>query len=191
MIPPKEKTKHAGGRPPKFKTPDELEKLAEEYFAWCEANPIKIYKRKDASARQAAKNGSSAGSAENEMYITRPYTLDGFCLWSNIGDWTSFKSSAAYQSDEFRGVIYAIEQTIRDQQVSGAMVGMYNSNLTARLNGIADTTKTEATVKAEVKNEDKDFDLLPDDVKDEIVQKIQDAKHKRYMEQHYGKENDK
>ena len=186
MVPPKEKTKHAGGRPPKFKTPDELEKLAEEYFAWCEANPIKIYKRKDASARQAAKNGSSAGSAENEMYITRPYTLDGLALYVGVSDWHHMKESEAYQTPEFLRIIRTLEARIRNQQVSGAMVGMYNSNLTARLNGIADTTKTEATVKAEVKNEDKDFDLLPDDVKDEIVQKIQDAKHKRYMEQHYG-----
>ena len=51
--------------------------------------------------------------------------------------------------------------------------------------------KKEETVKAEVKTADPDFDNLPDDVKDEIVKKIQDAKHKRYMEQHYGKENDK
>ena len=57
--------------------------------------------------------------------------------------------------------------------------------------GYVEKTETESVVKAEVKTEDSDFDLLPDDVKDEIVKKIQDAKHKRYMEQHYGKENDK
>lgn len=51
--------------------------------------------------------------------------------------------------------------------------------------------KKEETVKAQVKTEDSDFDLLTDDEKDEIVRKIQDAKHKRYMEKHSGKENDK
>lgn len=45
----------------------------------------------------------------------------------------------------------------------------------------------KAEVKAEVKTEDSDFDLLTDDEKDEIVRKIQDAKHARYMEQRYGK----
>lgn len=47
--------------------------------------------------------------------------------------------------------------------------------------------KKEETLKAEVKTDDSDFDLLTDDEKDEIVRKIQDAKHARYMEQRYGK----
>ena len=181
MTPPKEKTKHAGGRPPKFKTPDELEKLAEEYFAWCEANPIKIYKRKDASARQAAKNGSSAGSAENEMYITRPYTIDGLALHCNIPDWRHWRNY--HQDDEFFPVIIALEARIRNQQVSGAMVGMYNSNLTARLNGIADTTKTEATVKAEVKQED-EYAGLPIESQKRIAKVILEERHKHYKETH-------
>lgn len=50
--------------------------------------------------------------------------------------------------------------------------------------------KKEETLKAEVKTEDSDFDLLTDDEKDEIVRKIQDAKHARYMEQRYGKTAD-
>ena len=183
MTPPKEKTKHAGGRPPKFKTPDELEKLAEEYFAWCEANPIKIYKRKDASARQAAKNGSSAGSAENEMYITRPYTLDGLALYVGVSDWHHMKESESYQTPEFLRIIRTLEARIRNQQVSGAMVGMYNSNLTARLNGIADTTKTEATVKAEVKNED-EYAGLPIESQKRIAKVILEERHKHYKETH-------
>ena len=56
--------------------------------------------------------------------------------------------------------------------------------------GYVEKTETESVVKAEVKTEDSDFDLLPDDVKDEIVKKIQDAKHKRYMEKHYGKDSE-
>jgi ACT domain-containing protein len=43
-----------------------------------------------------------------------------------------------------------------------------------------------ANVKATVKKEDPDFDNLPDDVKMEIVRKIQDAKHEQYMKTHYG-----
>ena len=56
--------------------------------------------------------------------------------------------------------------------------------------GYVEKTETESVVKAEVKTEDSDFDLLSDDVKDEIVKKIQDAKHKRYMEKHYGKDSE-
>lgn len=46
--------------------------------------------------------------------------------------------------------------------------------------------KKEETLKAEVKTADPDFDNLPDDVKMEIVRKIQDAKHEQYMKTHYG-----
>lgn len=47
--------------------------------------------------------------------------------------------------------------------------------------------KKVETVKAEVKTEDSDFDLLDEETQLEIVRKIQDAKHQRYMKEHYGK----
>lgn len=30
---------HAGGRPPKFESPEQLQKLVDAYFAWCEPHP--------------------------------------------------------------------------------------------------------------------------------------------------------
>ena len=145
-----ETTKHAGGRPPKFKTPEELEAKAEEYFKWCDANPIRIYKRKDAGANQTAKSGSGVKSQEGEAFANRPDTLDGLCLHLGISDWSAFKVSECYQTPEFLGVIRALEMRVRDQQVSGAMVGVYNSNLTARLNGIADTQNVNANVPVQL-----------------------------------------
>lgn len=46
--------------------------------------------------------------------------------------------------------------------------------------------KQEINGNLNVKKEDPDFDNLPDDVKMEIVRKIQDAKHEQYMKTHYG-----
>jgi hypothetical protein len=46
--------------------------------------------------------------------------------------------------------------------------------------------KQEINGNLNVKKEDPDFDNLPDDVKMEIVRKIQDAKHEQYMKNHYG-----
>ena len=143
-----ETTKHAGGRPPKFKTPEELESKAEEYFKWCDANPIRIYKRKDAGANQTAKSGSGVKSQEGEAFANRPYTLDGLSLWCGIAAWKDFR--AYHQNDEFSAVITALETRVRDQQVSGAMVGVYNSNLTARLNGIADTQNVNANIPVRI-----------------------------------------
>jgi hypothetical protein len=125
------------GRPPKFKTPLELAEIADKYFAWCEANPIETSRRRLVGAKQTGK-GSEAKSDETVFTAKRPYTLDGFCLFANISDWNAMKKKRTYKTQEFVGVIYAIEATIRDQQVSGAAVGIFNSNLVARLNGIAD-----------------------------------------------------
>ena len=142
-----ETTKHAGGRPPKFKTPEELEAKAEEYFKWCDANPIRIYKRKDAGANQTAKSGSGVKSQEGEAFANRPYTLDGLGLYVGVV-WKDFR--AYHQDDEFSEVIRTLEARVRDQQVSGAMVGVYNSNLTARLNGIADTQNVNANIPVRI-----------------------------------------
>lgn len=143
-----ETTKHAGGRPPKFKTPEELEAKAEEYFRWCDANPIRIYKRKDAGANQTAKSGSGVKSQEGEGFADRPYTIDGLGLWVGIVNWRDFRAN--HSDDEFSTVITALEARVRDQQVSGAMVGVYNPNLTARLNGIADTQNVNTNVPVQL-----------------------------------------
>ena len=47
-------------------------------------------------------------------------------------------------------------------------------------------SENDTTVKAEVKTEDSDFDLLDEETQMEIVRKIQDAKHALYMKEHSG-----
>lgn len=142
-------TKNPVGRPPKFKTPEDLQAKAEEYFRHCDTHPIEVWQRKAAGANQSAKNGSGVKSDEGMMYIPRPYTIDGLALWCGIGNWQQWRSD---QSEDFRIVISALEARVRDQQVSGAMVGMYNPNLTARLNGIAENTNVSGTIPVQVAN---------------------------------------
>ena len=139
-----ETTKHAGGRPPKFKTPEELQEKAEGYFQYCDTHPIEVWQRKAAAANQSAKNGSGDKSDEGTMHIRRPYTLDGLGLWLEIYDWRHFR--AYHQDDDFSPVIRALEARVRDQQVSGAVVGMYNANLVARLNGISESVQVETSI---------------------------------------------
>ena len=136
--------KHPGGRPPKFKTPEELQDKAEGYFQYCDTHPIEVWQRKAAAANQSAKNGSGVKSDEGTMYIRRPYTLDGLALWCGLSNWRMFR--AQHQDDEFFTVIDALEMRVRDQQVSGAVVGMYNANLVARLNGISESVQVETSI---------------------------------------------
>jgi hypothetical protein len=78
--------------------------------------------------------------------MQRAYTLYGFCSFSGIYQWGVFKSRYA-EKEEFRKVILAIENSVKAQQVDGAMVKQFDSNLVARLNGIADIQKQEITGK--------------------------------------------
>lgn len=131
------------GRPPLYPDPEDLAKVADEYFAWCDNNPIETSTRKLVGAEQSAKSGSKAKSDETKFTARRAYTLDGFCLFARIGDWATFKKAEAHSDPEYCGVIHAIEQTIRDQQVSGALAGVFNANIVARLNGLAEVQKQE------------------------------------------------
>lgn len=64
--------------------------------------------------------------------------------------WATFKNNAKRRKDwaDFEIVINACEQTIRDQQVTCAMIGLYSERLTARLNGIADKQELDAKVRS-------------------------------------------
>ena len=147
-----ETTKHAGGRPftiasrvgrpPKYATAMDLANVADEYFQWCDDTPVETSTRKLVGAKQTGK-GSEAKSDETRFTAKRAYTLDGFCLYAGIGNWSQYKKDHS-EDDEFRRVLYAIEQTIRDQQVTGSLVGMFNANIVARLNGLAEVVKDEA-----------------------------------------------
>jgi hypothetical protein len=48
--------------------------------------------------------------------------------------------------EQYVPTIARIREAVRLDQVSGGMVGIYNANLTARLNGITENTHTTTTV---------------------------------------------
>lgn len=134
------------GRPPKFENAAELLDKLVEYCEYCDANPIRMDDRR--KMRKSNKNGDT--SELGNITVSRPYTLDGFCLYAGIfSTWSQFKSNAKRREDwaDFEIVINACEQVIRDQQITGAMIGSYSERLTARLNGISD--KIEHDVNAQ------------------------------------------
>ena len=134
------------GRPPKFKTPLDLAQVADAYFKSCDDNPVEISTRKTVGAKQTGK-GSEAKSVEVKECVPTPYTIEDFCDFANINGWTSFKSAKTYQTEEFSTIIRAIEQRIRGQQIRGSLVGLYNANLTARINGLAEKVDSNINVE--------------------------------------------
>lgn len=129
------------GRPAKFPTAEDLWREALAYFGWCDDNPIMTTNK-----RKKSRSETSESQSMEQEPVSRPYTLDGLCLWCNIlTPWATFKRDCGRRADaeEFAIVINACEQCVRDQQVTGAMIGVYSERLTARLNGITDKQELE------------------------------------------------
>lgn len=125
-----------GGRPRKFTNPEELWDLFIKYCRWVDENP---WEEKAASnmLRDTSGNKNNAMS-QNVRVLQRAYTLHGFCAYSGVYKWQTFRQRYKDTNDGFSSVINAIEATVQSQQIDGALLHKFDSNLVARLNGIAD-----------------------------------------------------
>ena len=128
-----EQHRNLGGRPRKWKSPDELIDKLQEYCTACAENPILVQ-----DGMRKSKDGCQKDEQVLQMNrVARPMTLDGYCNFAGISDWS--KTKQTYANEEgFSEAFALVERVIRDQQVSGAMVGLYKENIVSRLNGITD-----------------------------------------------------
>ena len=55
---------------------------------------------------------------------------------------------------DYVAICSRIRRSIREDQISGGMVGQYNASITQRLNGLIDKTQTDATHNVKVLNID-------------------------------------
>ncbi len=133
-------------KPKAFETPEKLWGVACEYFEYCDNNPwIKIdFRGKD--------------SDRVEIPTQTPYLwsgLDAYCFEKgycvSLKDYRTGSRNPDYKKGAYAAyseVITRIEQIMSCQKREGALVGAFNSNLTARLEELADKTdnKTEVTI---------------------------------------------
>ena len=122
------KLREKNGRDPIFSNPDDLVKLAFEYFESCDMD-------QSWNSKKTVDYEEKSNTETKE--VRRPYTRSGFMLFLGVSEnWMrEFKKKC---SDDFLEVISLIETTIDTQQIEGAMVGAFNSNLVARIQGIKD-----------------------------------------------------
>lgn len=118
------------GRKTKY-TPASLLKKAYEYFAYCDANPW--------MKNEAVKSGKNTG-AIIRIPTQKPYTEIGFFMFAGI-DRKMFK--AYERKAEFNPITTHIAGIIRTNQLEGALVGAYNANIVARLQGLAERKTLE------------------------------------------------
>jgi hypothetical protein len=116
-----------------IETPEKMWELFQNYRDWCKANPYKVHDF-------VGKDGNSV-----ERLKERPLTQNGFDNWLaqnglisyNI-DHYRYNLNGGY--DEYVNVMKLIDSITKDDQLCGAMCGVYQHHVTARLLGLIDKT---------------------------------------------------
>jgi len=77
----------------------------------------------------------------------RPLTLEGFENWCSdneiIEGLSQYFANTEQRYTEYQTICSRIRKAIRQDQIEGGMVGIYNPSITQRLNGLVDKKETE------------------------------------------------
>ena len=85
------------------------------------------------------------GTTEYER-LERPLTMAGFSNYCrrNIGCVHDYFANTGDAYDNYSNICTHIREEIREDQITGGMVGQYNPSITQRLNGLKE--QTESTI---------------------------------------------
>ena len=125
------------GKKKYIKTPEDLYKLFEDYKSEVKNNP------KD---KEIKGNKDFTISKEKLEY---PLTHSGFRVFCHKRGFSiaHYFANTDKSYNEFRTICSIIKDEIREDQIKGGMIGIYNPSITQRLNGLVD--KQETNVKVE------------------------------------------
>lgn len=114
------------GRPRQLKYPEDLWKLFLEYKQFCADNPRVTYT-------------ASLGKLVKVPH-EKPLTIEGFEMFAHTKGVSVYNylenKNGAYE--EFYHVTLYIRAHIRGEQIEGALIGVYNGNIVARVNHLAE-----------------------------------------------------
>ncbi len=120
----------ARGKKKYIETPEKLLEYFNEYKKEVKSNP----------RTKHVFVGKDAVSEREEL--ERPLTLEGFEIYcfekgyiNDLGDYFSNKND---KYSDYSTICLYIKKIIRDDQITGGMVGQYNASITQRLNGLKD-----------------------------------------------------
>ena len=128
---------------PIYVTPAELEQYFEQYKQWVEDNPIKVQ--------------DFVGKDGDEVYRkkNRPLTYDGFEVWlrhnSKIKCCQHILDNVKSAYNDFIDVSRYIKASVKADQIEGGMAGIYNPNITARLNGLTEKIQEDGSKEVTIK----------------------------------------
>jgi hypothetical protein len=123
--------------------------LFEAYKDNIKNNPIKKIEQKKGTVVLAKNYEGEAPNDFVEMPIQRPLTIEGFenyCadngIINDLGDYFSNKDG---KYSEYSTICKRIKRVIRQDQIEGGMVGIFNPSITQRLNGLVEKTDNKNT----------------------------------------------
>ena len=119
----------------KYEKPDDLWPVFEQYRDKTAKETIAV------NAKKTRYKGVD-GEKNEAVNVPKPLTLFGFMMFAGISNWHRFREIRAEEED-WIDCLDMIETIVKENQISGSLVGMYNPYLTARLNGLAE--KQEVT----------------------------------------------
>jgi hypothetical protein len=137
-----------------IETPEKMWELFEAYKVTVKGSPIK---KQDFVGKDAD---------EVERKLERPLTFEGFQNYladsDIISDVTDYFDNRTKAYDDYTKVCARIKRTIRQDQIEGGMVGIYNPSITQRLNNLVEKVQEDGTKKVIIeveygdgKNQDK------------------------------------
>lgn len=126
----------------KIESPEVMWSYFEEYKTWAKSHPYKVID-------WVGKDGN-----EVERPKERPLTMDGFenhlAYKEIITDISDYYENKDARYDDYVQVCKRIKRSIRQDQIEGGMANMYNSSITARLNGLVDKQENHMTAAVQI-----------------------------------------
>ena len=113
-----------------IETPDKLMQIFEEYKAYTLANPRTKYVLSQKTAEMIAEP------------LRVPLTKEGFEIFcfNNYSDVHNYFDNTEGRYSEYKTVCSHIKKEIRNDQITGGMVGQFNPSITQRLNALKEQT---------------------------------------------------
>lgn len=117
-------------RPKLIETPEKLMEIFEEYKAYCAANPRIKWVLSQKTAEMVAEP------------LRVPLTNEGFEIfcYNNYSDVHHYMDNTDGRYSDYRTVCSHIKKEIRNDQITGGMVGQYNASITQRINALKEHT---------------------------------------------------
>lgn len=126
-----------------FKTPEELKSHWEKY---------KLHLEEKAKAWAKIQYVGKDGKRVVD-YPPMPLTLEGFYVYcrTNVGEVKQYFINQDKIYNDFIAICSHIKEEIRDNQITGGLLGFYNPSITQRLNGLVEKVQEDGSKEVTIK----------------------------------------